>query len=340
MKLLGITVTMAMMICSFAAYADDGASQPQDETATAEQKSFLDDTDTILGADPKTIIEARKKIIRNSAAQRVPLVVTTEEISEPLMAIEETFDVTSEPSSQSPILNIARYMNTSVNFVDAYGNPWPIKKTTSALEGIVSVTPVADPSIEETSDQSKRASAGGISLDDPQAGSVDLSALKHGAAGNVTVYLVGRTRPITLMLEGQSGVFHKEATIKLSEVGPQTDLKKINRADEVVVGTRTDADLNNALYGVGPVGSKPMVVEGGEGRVWIKGPWMYMQTPLSVFSPRVEGTSHANGKYRAYKLPSSTVVMASNEEGKTVTLKIKRIAQEDALSEAMSGSAN
>ena len=65
---------------------------------------------------------------------------------------------------------------------------------------------------------------------------------------------------------------------------------------------------------------------------------MYMQTPLSVFSPRVEGVTHANGRYRAYKLKESPVVMASNDEGKTVTLKIKRISQADIMSEATNGS--
>ncbi|MNJ62945.1 hypothetical protein D3C77_588030 [compost metagenome] len=142
------------------------------------------------------------------------------------------------------------------------------------------------------------------------------------------------------MLEGKSGVFHREANIKITEVGPQTDLSKIHRGDEVVVGTKADPDLNNALYGIGPIGSTPMVVEGGEGRAWVKGDVMYLQTPLSVFSPRILGTNHANGRYRAYKLVSSTLVMASNDEGKTVTLKVKRAAQADVMAEALSGSIN
>lgn len=338
MKIIALSVAIAAAAVSGMAFAD-GESPVVNRTDSADeqQNAFVSDTETILGADPRSIINARRAIIQNSAAQRVPIVETFENLGEPLLDIEETFEVSSEPSAKTPIINIARFMSTNVNFVDAYGNPWPVRKIQSYLGGLVEIQKASDPAPQAEGDS--KGGNSGIDPMDPQAGSFTLTALKHGATGNITVFLVGRSRPVTIMLEGQAGVFHKEATMKLfSEVGPQTDLAKVSRADEVTVGTRADADLNNTLYGIGPIGSQAMVVEGGEGRAWTKGNWMYLQTPLSVFSPRVEGATHANGKYRAYKLPASTVVMASNEEGKTVTLKIKRIAQSDALSATMNGS--
>lgn len=342
MKKLIIGAAILAITFNNVAYADNNADvngndmQQQQDTPQPES-SFPAATDDLLITDPESILKARKNIIRNSAAQRVPVIETFDDISEPLLDIDETFEITSDPSSKTPILNIARYMSTSVTFVDAYGNPWPIRKVSNFLEGLVQVVRAADPIQSDQADGGK--GGGGIDPHDPQAGSFTLTADKHGATGNLTVYLVNRSQPVTILLEGKSGVFHKEATIKISEVGPQTDLGKINRSDEVVVGTKADADLNNALYGIGPIGSTSMVVEGGEGRVWVKGTSMYMQTPLSVFSPKVEGASHANGRYRAYKLPASTVVMASNDEGKTVTLKIKRISQADVMNEATNGGA-
>lgn len=336
-----VLATAIFSVMSNTAIADNntesnGNEPQQQQEAPQPDSGFPAITDDLLLTDPASIVKARKSIIRNSAARQVPVVETFDDIAEPLLDIDETFEITSDPSSQTPIINIARYMSTSVTFVDAYGNPWPIRKTSNFLSGLVDVVRAADPKAAE-GEEGK--GGGKIDPQDPQAGSFTMTALKHGATGNVTVYLVNRSKPITIMLEGKSGVFHKEATIKISEVGPQTDLGKINRSDEVVVGTKADADLNNALYGIGPIGSTAMVVEGGEGRVWVKGTAMYMQTPLSVFSPKVEGASHANGRYRAYKLPASTVVMASNDEGKTVTLKIKRISQAEVMSEVTNGSA-
>lgn len=346
MKRLVLATAIAAAFFNTSANADNnvesnGSDPQQQQESAAPDSGFPATTDDLLITDPASILKARKSIIRNSAAQRVPVVETFDDIAEPLLDIDETFDITSDPSSKTPIINIARYMSTSVTFVDAYGNPWPIRKVSNFMEGLVQVVRAADP--KQSDDEGGKGEGGkgggGIDPHDPQAGSFTLTADKHGATGNLTVYLVNRSKPITIMLEGKSGVFHKEATIKISEVGPQTDLGKINRSDEVVVGTKADADLNNALYGIGPIGSTAMVVEGGEGRVWVKGTAMYMQTPLSVFSPKVEGASHANGRYRAYKLPASTVVMASNDEGKTVTLKIKRISQAEVMSEATNGSA-
>lgn len=340
MKRLVLATAIVAAIFNAAANAENNVDSYGNDSQQQEQPSqdsgFTATTDDLLITDPASIIEARKSIIRNSGAMRVPVIETFDDIAEPLLDIDETFEITSDPSSKSPILNIARYMSTSVTFVDAYGNPWPIRKVSNFMEGLIQVVRAAEP---KQSESEGGKGGGGIDPHDPQAGSFTLTADKHGATGNLTVYLVNRSKPITIMLEGKSGVFHKEATIKISEVGPQTDLGQINRSDEVVVGTKADADLNNALYGVGPIGSTAMVVEGGEGRVWVKGTAMYMQTPLSVFSPKVEGASHANGRYRAYKLPASTVVMASNDEGKTVTLKIKRISQAEIMNEATNGSA-
>lgn len=342
MKKLALAAAIIAVIFNSAAYADSNAERNSNEPQQQQDASQPDDgfpatTEDLLLTSPASIIQARKSIIRNSAAQRLPVVETFDDIAEPLLDIDETFVISSDPSSKTPILNIARYMSTSVTFVDAYGNPWPIRKVSNFLDGLVQVVRAADPKQSEQGEGGK--GGGGIDPHDPQAGSFTLTADKHGATGNLTVYLVNRSQPVTILLEGKSGVFHKEATIKITEVGPQTDLGKVNRSDEVVVGTKADADLNNALYGIGPIGSTAMVVEGGEGRVWVKGTSMYMQTPLSVFSPKVEGVSHANGRYRAYKLPASTVVMASNDEGKTVTLKIKRISQAEVMSEATNGSA-
>lgn len=341
MKRLVLATAIAAAFLNATANAESEGSDPQQQQESpAPDSGFPATTDDLLITDPASILKARKSIIRNSAAQRVPVVETFDDIAEPLLDIDETFEISSDPSSKTPILNIARYMSTSVTFVDAYGNPWPIRKVSNFMEGLVQVVRAADPKQSGgEGGQGEGGKGGGIDPHDPQAGSFTVTADKHGATGNLTVYLINRSKPITIMLEGKSGVFHKEATIKISEVGPQTDLGKINRSDEVVVGTKADADLNNALYGIGPIGSTAMVVEGGEGRVWVKGTSMYMQTPLSVFSPKVEGASHANGRYRAYKLPASTVVMASNDEGKTVTLKIKRISQAEAMSEAANGSA-
>lgn len=310
----------------------------QEEVVTVTDP--LEATKGILQGSPQEILDVRREIIQNTSAFRVPVVEALDEIAEPLLDIEEVFNVGSNPESKTPVIVIARAMSTSVSFVDAYGKPWPIRRSINFLKKSVLVVRVAEPQVNSQQEREKEGESGGAGIDinDPQAGSLNITALKHGATGNITVYLVNRSTPISLQLEGKAGLYHKEATIKISEVGPQTDLKSINRGDEVIVGTRTDADLNNALYGIGPLGSQLMIVEGGEGKAWLKENTIFLQTPLSVYSPKVGGVTHANGRYRAYKLPASPTIMATNTEGKSVTLMIKRSQQASTFAESMSGS--
>lgn len=346
MRFAQTVLAVAVLTCLHVAYADDVVDQPQQESEPATLEDALSG---VLGANPKEIVNARKKIARFQAAQRAPLVDTYEDFTEQPMAIDETFIISSKPDSRAPSVNIAKYQSTGLNFVDAYGKPWPVRKFFSALDGVVKVSQVADP--ETTSaptpvnaagvpQQDAGAAKGGsaINPNDPQAGSLNITGLKPGAAGNITVYLLGRSRPVSIDLVSMSGVYHSDATVKLMEVGPQTDLHNVNRGDEIVVGAKADEDLNNALYGIGPQNSKEMVVEGGEAKAWLKGNFLYLQTPLSIFSPRVLGATHANGPYKAYKVPSSTMVMASNDEGKTISLHIKRSIASEIYSEATSGS--
>jgi hypothetical protein len=151
-----------------------------------------------------------------------------------------------------------------------------------------------------------------------------MTALKHGVVGNITVYLHGLSTPVSVLLIGKPSMYHRSVTLRVGDIGPQTDTAMMFQNSGVAIGTAADVDLNNALYGVSPTGSEEMVLEGAEGKAWLKGEHLYLQTPIAVFSPEILRTSPGNGKYRAYKLPRTTTVMGTNTEGSTVTLRILR----------------
>lgn len=318
---------LAWCIASISAFAQEQGAAEQDES----RKSPLEvRTMQLLQADPKEILRARELMQRQSAAKQAPILEDfADEIPQDILDLEEMFEVTLQPDQIAPKVFLARYQSTAISFVDAYGNPWPIRKISNFLKGYVEIERAVSESDGEPLDNKdaeggKGSANNGISLDDPQAGSLTMTALKHGVVGNITVYLYGLQTPISINLQGKAGMYHRIATMKVSDVGPQTDAHKIFQEKSVTIGTKNDADLNNALYGVSPVGSETMVVQGAEGKAWLKGDHLYLQTPLSVFSPDIIRTSHGNGRFRAYKLPKTTTVMATNNEGNTVTIKILR----------------
>lgn len=279
-----------------------------------------------LQADPKTILKMRGEIQNFSAAKQAPIPGDFEpEIPQEVLDLEDMFDLTLEPDQSAPKVFLARYQSTAISFVDAYGNPWPIRKISNFLNGLVLIErAVTMDEAQAASGEEEGTKSAGLDLKDPQAGSFTMTALKHGVVGNITVYLHGLATPITVLLVGKPSMYHRSFTLRVSDVGPQTNTALVMQSTGVSVGTAADVDLNNALYGVSPTGSEEMVLEGAEGKAWLKGEYLYLQTPVAVFSPEILRTSPGNGKYRAYKLPRTTTVMGTNTEGSTVTLRVLR----------------
>lgn len=284
-------------------------------------------TRQFLQADPKAILNMRREIQNFAAAKQAPIPGDFEpEIPQEVLDLEDMFDLTLEPDQRAPRIFLARYQSTAISFVDAYGNPWPIRKISNFLNGLVliekAVTEGDAQAKTSSSEPGAEANSVGLDLQDPQAGSFTMTSLKHGVVGNITVYLHGLSTPISVLLVGKPSMYHRSVTLRVSDVGPQTDSASLFQNNGVAIGTAADVDLNNALYGVSPTGSEEMVLEGAEGKVWLKGEHLFLQTPIAVFSPEILRTSPGNGKYRAYKLPRTTTVMGTNSEGQTVTLRV------------------
>lgn len=290
----------------------------------AEQQLIEQRTEQLLQADPKTILKMRENIQKFSAAKQAPIAGDFEpEIPQEVLDLEDLFEITLQPDQRAPRVFIARYQSTAISFVDAYGNPWPIRKISNFLKGLVLIERAVTQDAP-ASDEKDGTKGSGNDLNDPQAGSFAMTALKHGVVGNITVYLQGLSTPVTVLLVGKPSMYHRSVTLRVSDVGPQTSSAELFQNNGVRVGTEADVDLNNALYGVSPAGSEEMVIQGAEGKAWLKGEHLFLQTPIAVFSPEILGTSPGNGKFRAYKLPRTTTVMGTNSEGHTVTLRVLR----------------
>ncbi|MFJ7794577.1 DotH/IcmK family type IV secretion protein [Pseudomonas sp. NPDC096950] len=283
----------------------------------AEQPSLEQRLDSIMVGSPKEVLGMRKKIITKSAAFTAPIVFDTEdEVPQDVLDIEDSFDITLAPDTPAPKVFISRYQSSAITFIDAYGNPWPIRKVSNFLGNMIEI----DRALPEKS--GKEGETKEDLLSDPQAGSFTVTALKHGVTGNITVYLQDLATPISILLVAKPAMYHRLATMKVEDAGPNTKSHDLFTDKGITLGTEADMDLNHALYGVTPSGSETMVVEGGEGQAWVKGDQLILRTPVAVFSPKIMKATPGNSGYMAYKLPVTTTVLGTNKEGRTVTLKI------------------
>lgn len=334
-KVLFASLSVSLSMCAMVeAETSQDEQNPQVVDVPAPQSAIEERADSMLVADPQQVLRLRKKIQQFSAAKQAPIQDDFSGISQEVLDIEEIFELSLDPGAPAPKIFIARYQGSAISFVDAYGNPWPIRKISNFLSGLILVDRAVTGSDSSGATEgggdaaaqgdAKQGNAKGISINDPQAGSFTVTALKAGVTGNLTVYLEGLSTPISVLLEGKGGIYHRVVTLRINDVGPQSDQVSLLSNSGVAIGAETDVDLNHALYGVGPTGSEEMVIEGGDGKAWLRGNELFVQTPVAVFSPKILRTSPGNGKYRAYKLPATTTILGTNTDGQTVTLKVKR----------------
>lgn len=312
-----IAIFIALLFMS-AAHADESQDSPQEPIEAR--------TDSVLQASPEAVLRIRKKLQKFATAKNAPIQDDfSDDIPQDTLDLEEIFDVSQEPDSKPPKIFISKYQSSAVSFIDAYGKPWPIRNIATFMgDQIEIVKAIPDEEHKDAGDSKDKQSSNSPSINDPQAGSFTVTALKNGVVGNMTVFLYNNPTPVTILLVAKPSMYHRVATIRIGDVGPQTNPAEMFKDSGVALGAPTDMDLNHALYGVSPDGSEEMVVEGGEGQAWMKGNSLYLRTPLAVFSPEILGASPGNGRYRAYKLVKATTVMATNTEGTTVKLKIMR----------------
>nr|AMP42380.1 intercellular transfer by conjugation [uncultured bacterium IN-11] len=345
---LGLVIAVAASTAS--------ANGSESGSKANQQKEFRDSVTEgslrgMLGADPKEIMKYRRIIRDNAAARNAPVVGDYDPaIIQEIIDLDEMFELELESGEQAPRINIARYQSTAVSFIDAYGNPWAIRKVSSFLDRQVEIDRAIDTSAPEPKDLSDSVleddkddapkntmlqGESGTSINDLQAGSFTVTALKNGVTGNITVYLHGLAKPISVMLVSQPATFHKQATIKVNGVSPSTPKESLFQDVGIQVGVEHDSDLNSILYGVTPTGAERMHVDGVAGQAWVKGKHLYLRTSLSVFSPKIVRSVRGNGKYTAYKLPLTTRVSGSDEYGRTHKISIKRLATAEAINEGL-----
>lgn len=297
------------------------AQQVPGEVETLADESFF-------VASPAEIIRLRQKLANQGAAIRAPLAGEyAEDIPSDVLDLDGVFDLALEPGEAAPRIYIARYQSTAIQVIDAHGNHWPIRKISSWLDGLVGIERAVDGTsalMGEEGDEKgteRGNSSGGIDPADPQSGSFTVTSLRHGAVGNITVYMHGLSQPITLILVSKPGLFHREATIRLGTTGPNSSYESLFRQG-VAAGASSNQDLNNVLHGVSPADSERLVMDGASGKAWSKGEHIYVQTDLAIFSPAVLESTHSAGRFRAYKLPKTTRIMGTNTAGQTVTVRL------------------
>lgn len=213
------------------------------------------------------------------------------------------------PGGLPPVVRLAGGYVTSLVFMDASGQPWPIQSYDLGNPSAFSIQwkPSSKESVEMKSDVGNTLMIQALTL------------YKHA---NLAVVLQGMNTPIMITLtSGQKAVDYR-VDMHIPRMGPFAAHHSLQSS---LVGS--DTRLMDILNNVTPTNFKPMIVKNEDNVVaWKSNKMMYIRTPLTLISPGwVAKMSSSEGLMNAYKLPLAPVVLLLDNG------KIKSVAVEEGV---------
>ncbi len=196
------------------------------------------------------------------------------------------------PGTTPPIARLSLGFVTSLVFLDATGEPWPIQ-----------AYDLGDPSsfnIQWNKKDNK----------------LLVQALKSYKFGNLAVILKGLDTPVLItLIPGQNAVDYR-LDLHIPARGPDAKMTVSGLPDTV------SGALLSVLNGVPPTASKPLQILGGSGEAWLLGNHLFFRTRATLLSPAwISTLSSADGTH-AYELQNTPVILVLRN-GKAVNLKVE-----------------
>lgn len=257
---------------------------PQPAESSAAFRAMLQSN---MPLSPQQVVRLRQQIDLSQRAAAVPANIPPKPISTTLM-------INLAPGTTPPAVRLAQGYVSSLVFVDSTGAPWPI----AAFD-------VGNPKAVNIQWDGKT----NILL---------LQAVTPYSNGDIVIRLVGLPTPITLEIVSGQRVVDYRVDIHVSGLGPNSK--------DIPMGTALPDSANQLLLGVldgvGPAGSRALMVRGADSQAWQLGEKMYLRTRLTLLSPGWIGTMVSPDGMHAYELPKTSSVLVSRY-GEPVELRIE-----------------
>jgi intracellular multiplication protein IcmK len=177
---------------------------------------------------------------------------------------------------------------TTLVFIDATGQPWPVRNAVPGRERAFNFT-------RETPN------------------TLSISPTGDFVASNVSVFLEGAPAPLILDLITNQKEVDYRIDIKIKAKGP-------NASTPIMSGSFAEnvpAELSSALYGISPKGAFPLKSSNADVQAWSAGKFAYVRTKALMASPApIYASQSADGMW-AYQIPGNTTVLLINYSGNT-----------------------
>jgi len=198
-----------------------------------------------------------------------------------------TEDVSIDPGSTPTVVKVATGHVTTLNFVDASGEPWPIQDIGWAGNFEVIKT-------------------------EPGGNRITISPMADFAYGNINVQLLGMKGTIPFTLETQREKVYYRLDARVPQDGPNAKPSLIIVSGAPKAG---GGHMNAVLEGITPEGGRKLAVDGVDGRstAYLVNGITYVRTPLTLLSPSWMGSVSSADGMNVYALKNASVLLLSDK---------------------------
>ena len=261
--------------------------------AVSQQDQRDADIQAVFKMSPKDVLRLRDASGQHEDAQY-------RELNDPKILSDES-ELNLAPGEDVPFVYILQRAPTTISFVDATGTAWPIKKV-KAYDGDL---------------------FGAEAVENSFNNSLVITGNLPAGTSYLTVFLRELATPITVKVKVSREKYHHSKTIKIMDVGPETQLNVMTLGAASQIGLEADPDLNNVIYGVKPFESTKLNTDNREFIAWQKGSEILIRTRMNIFSPAPIRFKVGHNGYAAYRLNKTSRIFATNSSGKVVRVKVE-----------------
>lgn len=263
------------------------ANETPEKPVTMRDKAFRQLLNKSMPMTPEQIIDYRKELYRSQQAVNTPPV-------SPPRPVSSTITVDLSPGMPPPVIRLAPGFVTSMVFLDATGQPWPI----------------ADYSIGNSKQFNVQW--------DSKKNTIFIQSTTHFTSSNLALRLAELDTPLVISLvSGQKEVDYR-VDIQVNGHGPNA-LPPILGND---IPQAASTYLLGVLDGIPPAGSKELVLNPAFGRAWVVGNRLLFRTRLTVLSPAWLATVSSPDGTRVYEMPKTPLILAT-QDGKTIRIELR-----------------
>jgi intracellular multiplication protein IcmK len=269
-----------------AAQAEQAAAQAQAQAdaeeakriAEHDQKSFQRAATGVLPLSPDQVREFMHKVEQAQDASLSPY-------AGPPKSEVRIATLSLDPGAEPPVLNLAAGYVTTINMVDATGEPWPILDV--GIGGNFEVSPTS-------------------------AGShvVRIMPLTRVGAGNLSVLLKDLPTPVIFKLNAGGPTVDLRYDARIGKMGPGAKPPLIERP-RLEAGDQTIMLL---LANAPPSAAKRMKIAGLDERsmAWSANGHVYLRTPLTLLSPAWDSSASSADGMTVYEIGDAPVLLMSD----------------------------